>query len=213
MCDLKKIECAVVKGVVRRSEKDIGEFDADAIHYWNIVNINNTKYLIDPSLGAGYLDSKRKHFIKEYTDAWWLCNRKLFAFVHFPDEKEMQLLEVPLTKPEFSQGPIVHPGAVVAGLVPTKTVKGIIKGWEDSTTIMKFTLAAHLDIAQAIVKFNKNKSSPVLFDIDEFGVYLTVPNGPAGKHLAEIFIKNKISFSFKTEIKKRKMKINIQKIL
>lgn len=206
MCDLQKIECVVVKGIIRRSVKDIGRFDDEAVHYWNIVTIKNTHYLIDAALGSGYLDEKRKHFIAEYTDAWWLCNRRLFANIHFPDDKMMQLLESPLTKTAFIQGPIVYPGAIVAGLVPTKMVKGMIRGSEDSSTDMKFILAANLDITQVEISFDKEKRIPVLFDFDAHGVYLKVPNGPSGKHIAELFIKNKLYFSFKTEARKGRKK-------
>lgn len=200
MCDLKKIECRVVRGVLRYRVKDIGRFDPESIHYWNIVTINHTQFFIDPALGQGYFEERK--FIREYTDAWWLTNRKLFSCTHFPDDKAMQLLEVPVTKTEFVQAPLAAAGAIVAGLVPTKTIKGTIRGSEDSVTKMKFTIAGHLDILNVQASFDGAPPVPVPFDLDQFGIYLFVPNGPAGKHTATIFIKNKLAFVFRTDIRK-----------
>lgn len=200
MCDLKKIECRIVRGVLRYRVKDIGSFDPEAIHYWNIVSINNTQYLIDPSLACGYFEERK--FIREYSDAWWLTNRKLFACTHFPDDKKMQLLELPLSKTEYTQAPLAGAAAIVAGLVPTQTVKGTIRGSADSITKMKFTIAGHLDILNVQASFDGAPPIPVVFDLDQFGIYLFVPNGPAGKHTARIFIKDKPAFVFRTDIRK-----------
>ncbi|HTN17304.1 MAG TPA: transglutaminase domain-containing protein [Chitinophagaceae bacterium] len=200
MCDLKKIECIVVKGVLRYRCRDIGTFDPDAIHFWNIVTINNTQYLIDPSLACGYFEERK--FIREYSDAWWLTNRKLFACTHFPDDKKMQLLEVPFTKTEYAQTPLIGAAAIVAGLVPTKTIKGTMRGSEDSVTKMKFTIAGHLDILNVQASFDGAPPVPVPFDLDQFGIYLFVPNGPHGKHTLKILIKDKLAFIFRTDIRK-----------
>jgi hypothetical protein len=200
MCDLKKIECVIIKGVLRYRFSDIGKFDAEATHYWNVVTVNNTQYLVDPSLASGYFEEQK--LIREYSDAWWLTNRKLFAFSHFPDDKKMQLLEVPVTKTEFAQTPLVAAGAIVAGLVPTKNITGMLRGSEDSTTKMKFTIAGHIDILNVQISFDAGPRKPIQFDLDPFGIYLFVPCGPAGKHKAEIFIKNKLAFTFRTEIRK-----------
>ncbi len=201
MCDLKKIDCVVVKGLLRRKLSDIGKMEEEAVHYWNVVTINNTSYLIDASLSGGQPDEKGKHFNKEYTDAWWLCNRKLFACTHLPDDKSLQLMEVPLTKSEFAQGPIVLPGAIVAGLVPTKTVKGLLRGVADSSTNMKFNFAGSLDLSSVQVSFDEGKRLDVPFDFDEFGIYIKLPNGPAGKHVADVYIKNKPAFRFRSEMR------------
>ncbi|MFA6152455.1 MAG: hypothetical protein WC716_14125 [Chitinophagaceae bacterium] len=201
MCDLKKIDCVVVKGLLRRRLKDIGQVDEDAVHYWNVITIHHTSYLVDASLSGGLPDEKGKHFMKEYTDAWWLCNRKLFVCTHLPDDKSMQLLEIPVTKSEFAQGPLVLPGAIVAGLVPTKTVKGLLRGVADSSAAMKFNFAGNLDLSTVQVSFDEGKRLDVPFDFDEFGIYLNLPNGPAGKHVADVYIKNKTAFRFRTEMR------------
>lgn len=202
MCDLKHIECRVVKGVLRWRQKDIGTFDAGAVHYWNVVTINNTHYLIDAASGAGYLDDNGKHFVREYTDAWWLCNRKAFAYSHFPEDKQMQLLEVPITRIEFSMAPIVRPAAIVAGIVPTAAVKGIIRGKEDTATQFRFNIAGKLRVLAINVGYDRGPAVQVPADFDQFGFYITIPHGPAGSHTVEVYIGSNLAYLFRTEIRK-----------
>ena len=203
MCDLKHIDCKVVKGVVRRTVNDIGAFNPDAIHYWNIVQINNTYFTIDVSMGAGELDEKERHFFKKYTDAYWLCNRKLFALSHFPDDKEMQLLEIPLTRVEFSEAPIVGPMAIITGITPTRAVKGIIRGIVDSSTVYKFNIAGRLQYVPSVqVSYDKGNRIDVPFDFDEFGFYITIPHSMAGEHSVEVYLGNSLAFVFKADIRK-----------
>lgn len=204
MCDLKKIECSVVKGVLRYRNEDIGHFDEQKVHYWNVISINNTSYLIDVSQGIGRFEGK--YFIKEFTDAWWLCNRKLFAVSHFPDDSKMQLLELPITKKEFSQSPLVLPGAIIAGLLPGKSLKGILRGLADDSMQLKFNLAGKLNILSMQISFDNDARIPLAYDFDEFGFYLKIPNGKVGKHKATIYCNNAPAFIFKTEMRRNNKK-------
>lgn len=204
MCDLAKIDCQVVKGVLRYRIEDIGHFDEEKIHYWNVISIENTNYLIDVSLGIGRFEEK--HFVKEFTDAWWLCNRKLFAVSHFPDDKAMQLLEVPITKKEFSQSPLVLPGAIIAGLLPGKSVKGVLRGVAGDSMQLKFNLAGKLNILSIQLSFDNAARIPLTYDFDEFGFYLKIPNGKEGKHRATIYCNNAPAFIFRTEMRRNNKK-------
>ncbi|MDI9320031.1 MAG: hypothetical protein QM530_06080 [Phycisphaerales bacterium] len=49
---------------------DIGTFITEKNHYQNIVQINNTFFTIDVSMGARELDDKEHHCFKKYTDAY-----------------------------------------------------------------------------------------------------------------------------------------------
>ena len=113
MCDIAGIKCNVVAGVYRRGTNAIGDFEAAERQYWNVAELKGTQYLVDACLGAGYTDEKIKTFTTEYTDAWWLSTRTLFALTHFPDSAQYQLLQVPVTKQEFASAPLVSPGAIV----------------------------------------------------------------------------------------------------
>lgn len=209
MCALKKIDCKIIKGVLRYRIKDINQFDKDELHYWNIVSINNTQYLIDVSLGMGNFDEKGKHLYKQFTDAWWLSNRKLFASTHFPDDKSNQLLEVPITKNEFAQGPIVAASAIVLGILPSKSAKGIIKGVAGDSTILKFNFVGKLNVRSLEAVLDNEQRINLNYDFDEFGFYITVPNGKEGEHILKIFCNNSLVFAFKTDMRKaRKIATN-----
>lgn len=202
MCGLKKMECTVVKGFVRYRIRDIGNFDPDEIHYWNIVNIKNTQYLIDATMGIGSFDEKGKNIIPSYTDAWWLCNRKLFATSHFPENPTQQLLEIPISKKEFSNAPIVLPGAIIAGLLPSRTTKGIIKSKQGDTTNLLFNFAGKLNIRSVEMSINDESRIPLSYDFDEFGLSLKIPHPKADKHEIALYFNNSLSFVFISEVRK-----------
>jgi hypothetical protein len=202
MCALKKIDCSLVAGTIRYRLKDIGQFDPDEIHYWNIVTINNTQYLIDVSLGIGSFDEKGKHMIPSYTDAWWLCNRKLFASSHFPEHPKQQLLEVPINKKEFSHGPIVWPGAIVAGLIPSRSSKGIIRAKQGDSTNMLFNFAGQLNVRSVEMSIDDASRIPLNYDFDEFGLSLKLEHPKAGKHKIALYFNNSLAFVYVSEVRK-----------
>lgn len=202
MCDLKKIDCSLVSGVLRYRLKDIGQFDPEEIHYWNILNINNTQYLIDPTLGLGNFDEKGKHIINAYTDAWWLCNRKLFATSHFPEDAKQQLLEVSISKKEFSNGPLVFPGAIVAGLIPSRSIKGKLKEKQGDSTSLFFNFAGKLNVRSVAISIDDESKIPLSYDFDEFGLSLKIPQTKAGKHKIALYFNNSLSFVFICEVRK-----------
>jgi transglutaminase/protease-like cytokinesis protein 3 len=202
MCDIVGIDCKIVKGVWRYRKSDLDHFDADAAHYWNIVSIDNTQFLIDVSLGVGHFDEKGKRFTKEFTDAWWLCNRKLFALSHFPEEASSQLLESPITKSEFTKAPLVFAGAIIAGLIPSKTIKDVLRFKESDTVKIKFHYAGSLMVTSARLSYDKKTKIDIPFDFDEFGFYVKLPSGEEGKHLASLYFNNSLAFMFKTETRK-----------
>lgn len=205
MCDLKKIECTVVRGVLRYRAKDIGHFDPDEIHYWNIISIKNTQYLIDATLGIGSFDEKGKNIIPSYTDAWWLCNRKLFAASHFPENPTQQLLEIPISKKEFSNAPIVLPGAIVAGLLPSRATKGIIKSKQGDTTNLLFNFAGKLNIRSVEMSIDDDKKIPLFFDFDAYGLSIKLPHPLAGNHRVALYFNNSFSFLYLSNVRKSAM--------
>jgi hypothetical protein len=202
MCDLKNIECKVVKGVIRYRPEDIGNFDKGEVHFWNIVSINNTNYLVDVTLGMGNFDAKGKHIVPQFTDAWWLTNRLLFSYVHFPEEPINQLIELPLTKKEFSNAPIVFSTAIVTGLIPGRSLKGVIKGKEFDSSTLKFSFASSLRVTGSELSYDGGQRISIPFDFDEFGFNITLANGDFGKHLLTLYFNNGKAFLFKLDIKK-----------
>lgn len=202
LCSVKSIKCEVVKGFLRYRPRDIGHFDKSEIHYWNIVTIGNTKFLIDVALGIGPMDERGRIKTQEYTDAWWLCNRKLFCCSHFPEQPSSQLLESPITQSEFSKAPLVFAGAIIGGLIPTKMLSAVVKMREADTLRLKFNFVAGIAIGSVKLRFDNEALQDANFDLDEFGFYLLLPASKPGNHIVSVFLNEKLSFVFKTRVQK-----------
>lgn len=210
MCDLKSISCEVVHGLIRRDERDIGELNTEAWHYWNIITINNTRFVVDVSLGVGEMDRKRKFFYRKYTDAWWLSNRKIFLLSHFPDRPEMQLQNIPIKKQQFSKGPIASTGALTSGLMANGD--GTLKGIEDSALILKHTFSSKVSLPGVYVSYDDEPRKEAVFDLDNYGVYLTLRFPKAGEYLIKVYVSTaddvsgSLAYTYKAQVKKRKGK-------
>jgi len=199
MCDLAHIDCEVVTGVYRRSINDIGNFDADKRHFWNIVQIDGSKFLMDASLGAGITDEAVRHFDPTFSDAWWLANRLCFALMHFPDDNSKQLLELPVTKAEFTQAPLIHGGATISGLIPAKSIKGTLRGREDTSIQIKCN--PQRPIHSISLSYDGAEKKPAVFKAGEYGFWITIPYGPAGEHRIDLYANDKLAFTFKTDVR------------
>ena len=70
-----------------------------AEHAWNFILVDNTKYLIDSSLGIGYCNDNS--FYKEYTNLYFGTKPEILIKSHFPQDKEFLLLDKNITKYEW----------------------------------------------------------------------------------------------------------------
>lgn len=202
MCDLAHIPCEVISGVYRFRPEDIGKFDPEARQFWNIIQIENTKFLIDASLGGGSTDDAVRRIIPEYTDAWWLSTRMSFALSHFPDNSSDQLLEIPLTRTEFTQAPLVHPAAIAINILPGRKLKGILRGREDTSEVIRCTALFPEKIRSVNLSYDNNAPVPATFNADEFGLQITIPYGEAGEHIVTVLVGDKKVFTFRTAARK-----------
>ena len=60
-------------------------------HMWNTVLLNGRWWLLDPTWGAGHIDTN-KTFVKRYNEYFFLTDPKTFIYDHFPEDAEWQLL-------------------------------------------------------------------------------------------------------------------------
>lgn len=199
MCDLKRIECRVVRGLLRLHRKDIGVLNKEAVHYWNIVRIDHTDYLVDPSLCGGIWNDKRRFVDRVWTDAWWLTNRRLFSFTHFPDKPEDQLMEIPLKLNDFKNAPIPTAIAIVIGLMPRER-RGTVKAFADSTLPLQFQFAGPVSVGEVTASFDGAPREPVAADIDDLGCYLTIPFHRKGEGYLEIYAGPDLAFIYKAKV-------------
>lgn len=199
MCDLKHIECRIVRGWLRLHREDIGHLNRDAVHYWNIVRIHNTDYLVDPSLAGGIWDYKRKFLDKTWTDAWWLTNRRLFSFTHFPDKPTDQLMEIPIKLNDFKNAPIPTALAIVIGLMP-RDRNGSLKVFADSSLRLLFQFAGALSVGEISASFDNSPRESVYSDINELGCYFDISFRKEGEGYLEIYAGNELAFIYRAKV-------------
>jgi hypothetical protein len=75
-------------------------FMGPANHAWNGVMINGSWYLIDSTWGAGYVGRDRK-YVRRFDDHFFMTPPSQFIYDHFPDDTRWQLLDRPVSKPEY----------------------------------------------------------------------------------------------------------------
>ena len=96
-------EIVYVVGNVRTMETPV---DGMA-HAWNAVRIDGGWYLIDATFDAGYLDGDKFH--KQYTSDYLFTPPDVFGVSHFPEDKDWQLRERPISRGDFIRQPMMQP--------------------------------------------------------------------------------------------------------
>ncbi len=96
-------EIVYVVGNVRTSETPVDGMS----HAWNAVRIAGAWYLIDPTFDAGYLEGEKFH--KEYSSDYLFTPPEVFGVSHFPDDKDWQLRDKPISRGDFIRQPMMQP--------------------------------------------------------------------------------------------------------
>lgn len=78
-------------------------------HAWNAVKIDGQWQLLDSTWGAGYLDGRKKRFVREFEPHYFLPDPAAFIFDHYPDDPRWQLLKNPISKQQFAKLAYLRP--------------------------------------------------------------------------------------------------------
>lgn len=97
LCQQINITAEVVTGHCKDSKGKL----ADMLHAWNVVKIDNQWYMLDPTWGAGALDTDTKRYIRQYNDFYFLQAKEIFLQTHFPDDPLWQLSNLLIAESEF----------------------------------------------------------------------------------------------------------------
>jgi len=99
-CDLLNIKAKIVTGNAKTKIRDIGRrYKSD--HAWNMVEIENNKYLIDATWGAG--NSKRRPSYYYFS-----TNPEEFINKHYPDNYYYSLLDNQIEKEDYLNSPLIY---------------------------------------------------------------------------------------------------------
>ena len=84
MCSIMNIESLTIAGFNKRWDdvKNTHRLCYKAEHYWNYILINNTYYLVDPTLSSGFCYGVK--FQKEYLDYYFGTKPEFLIYTHFP---------------------------------------------------------------------------------------------------------------------------------
>jgi hypothetical protein len=110
----------VVVGYSQQYAHDLNRKHEETDHAWNIIRLYEHWYLLDVTWASGYVrggcvsDERFKHmenisWFKQYNDFWFLTPPEFFIFSHLPENKNFQLLRLPISMQEFKSIPIVSP--------------------------------------------------------------------------------------------------------
>jgi len=96
-------EIVYVVGNVRTSESPVDGL----AHAWNAVRISGAWYLIDATFDAGYLEGDKFH--KQYSSDYLFTPPEVFGVSHFPEDKDWQLRDAPISRGDFIRQPMMQP--------------------------------------------------------------------------------------------------------
>jgi len=153
ICDNLNIKSKIVNGSAKTLVKDIGK-RYYSNHAWNIVMIDNKKYLIDATWGAGTFED---HFEKDINYFYFLTDPNLFIKKHYPDYYENALLQEKVDKQDFLNGPLYYN----YDFVLKNPTSGIIKKSEVGKVKFRFITGKKI----RSVSYNIDKEN---YEIDKF---------------------------------------------
>ncbi len=180
LCELQGIPNYLVRGDIKTNFNDIGRPFAK-VHMWNVVTLDGTPYLFDPTWGAGRYNGK---FIKEPSYFFYKTPPELFFKTHYPDMYEDAFMDRLISKEVFAQMPIIILEELTMNDVE-QPLSGLIYS-EEYFDVVSFTIA-NVDPDTVTYSFGGEKK-PVR-DMEKSGTRLQfdVPLEIGGENLVIYF--------------------------
>jgi predicted DNA-binding ArsR family transcriptional regulator len=98
LCRASNIPCFTVCGYTKNPEGEIPEI----LHAWNVLRLDSAWHMLDVTWSSGYVDPLN-HFVKRFSNEYFLPRPKVFIKDHFPLDPMWQLLKNPFTKQDFER--------------------------------------------------------------------------------------------------------------
>lgn len=103
------IQSQEIYGFLKGAEYIPGEsVGKDVNHSWNAIKLDGKWYLIDITLGGGFLNSNGE-YISSFNDFYFLAPPEQLIFTHYPEKQKWQLLRNPISKSQFEELVFVSP--------------------------------------------------------------------------------------------------------
>ena len=135
ICSIMKIDSGYIDGYTKIYNSSGGSrFQYTEIqHMWNFILINDTKYLIDVSLGTGFCTNDE--FNKAYTNLYFGTKPEILIKMNFPKNEEFQMLEKKFTKNEWDNWAFRSRFFYTYGLINLEPDKEVFNPYKDKFTI------------------------------------------------------------------------------
>lgn len=104
LADNMGLECIEISGTCKGLGYKTGEnMDESSNHVWNAVRINGKYHLIDSTWGAGFMMNNK--YYHKTNDYYFCVSPEELIYTHYPEDSNLQFLEVPVTFETFKQMP------------------------------------------------------------------------------------------------------------
>ena len=200
MCDVVDVECVLINGWAKGYEYKPGESfeNTDTNHAWNAIKLEGSWYLLDPTWGAGRLNQANQ-FIKEYNNYYWLVSPYIMIYEHFPNLKNWQLLESPLSMKEYCDMVKVRPKFFEMGLRMISHNETMIHTSNGKVMIVLFSNKPGIQLLACLHNMNDRSEAKKSVRVDStqadtIRISLLVPH--KGSYLLNIFVKEPLKDSF-----------------
>jgi hypothetical protein len=128
----------IITGIVKTEVKEIKEAPYYRNHSWNAVQLNGEWKLMDATWAAGYVDPKKKRFVKNFQDHYFFTDPYDFARHHLPANVEWQLLDTPIDALTFFSSPVLLPDFCEKGIALSKRTSGILTLSRNKVNVIYF---------------------------------------------------------------------------
>lgn len=96
LCRASQIPCFTVCGYTKNPDGEIPQI----LHAWNVLRLDSAWHMLDVTWSSGYVDPAN-HFIRRFSNQYFLPKPKVFIKDHFPLDPMWQLLKNPFSKQDF----------------------------------------------------------------------------------------------------------------
>jgi transglutaminase/protease-like cytokinesis protein 3 len=142
-CDLFRIDCRIINGRARSSEKAIYIGGSSMIenHAWNMVKINNQWRFIDPTWVSGAvteeIDDPKAKYVKEFNETYYFTPPAKLILNHFPKQSQFQLLSPAIKENVFKSSPLFTTQFLEDSILQVIPSESLIKARVGDTLIFK----------------------------------------------------------------------------
>ena len=162
VCELIGIQCELISGYAKTTDKDIGKIPRGNNHAWNAVKINNEWKLIDVTWGSGYGNHGKK-FIPDFSDAYFFTPPGRFFLKHFPEDPSWLLIKK--SKQDFTDLPLFFRDYIKLDIDFIYPRNGILTLSENN--IIDFKIKSSIDLSNLTYAFENNRYSKDVILVSE----------------------------------------------